>query len=383
MQVKAAILLSSIVILQSCTGRGPVTDEELQLTGNEITRAKRFSIERKNDDVSVLRLYNPWQGANNVTMEYFLVKEGAAIPDGVDETNVIRVPVESIVCMSVTHAAMIEALSKENTIRGLSGTDLVYSQALRSRIDNGSISEVGYEASLNNELIAGIKPDLVMMYGIGSEAGGYVSKLREMGLRILFNADYLETSPLARAEWIKMFGALYCMEGTADSIFRAEEKEYEAIREIVLAGDGHTPDVLLGLPFRDTWYVSPGNSYISTLINDAGGRYLWSDVESEISMPYGIEKVYLKAMRASIWLNTGTAGSMGEIATIDSRLTDLPCFKNGMIYNNIKRMTLSGGNDYWENGTVHPHLILMDMATIIHPELFGAGDLNFYIQLPE
>jgi iron complex transport system substrate-binding protein len=90
----------------------------------------------------------------------------------------------------------------------------------------------------------------------------------------------------------------------------------------------------------------------------------------------------MKALNADYWLNTGTASSKNDIISIDPRFAELPCFKKGNIYNNTKRLNETGGNDYWESGSVHPHLILKDLATLMHPELFGDDDeLYFYKKL--
>jgi iron complex transport system substrate-binding protein len=280
--------------------------------------------------------------------------------------------------MSTTHTAMISALGEEASIAGVSGTGFVFSESLNVKIDDGFIKDVGYEASLNNELILKISPDLIMMYGIGGESAGYVNKIRELGVKVMFNADYLETDPLGKAEWIRLFGALYCKEMLADSIFRSEVERYEKLKDYIGTNISSRPEVLLGLPYKDTWYISPGNSYISRIISDAGGNYLWKDMESDISMPLGIENVYLQAMSADFWLNIGTVKKKYDIAAFDHRLASLPCFKNGNLFNNNNRMNLRGGNDYWENGTTHPHLVLKDIATILHPELFGDDELYFY-----
>jgi iron complex transport system substrate-binding protein len=373
-------VLVAALLTGSCNNR-PSGDRVTVPSGNLITRAERFSLEKIDDDLTILRLHNPWQGAGNVTMVYYLLAREAGIPEGIDTLLVIRVPVRKMVCMSATHTAMVSALGAENTITGISGTSFIYSQSIRRRIEQGGIKDVGYESSLNNELILFMKPDLVMIYGIGSESAGYMGKIMETGIRVLINADYLETHPLGKAEWIKLFGALYCRDNLADSIFRKEEADYEAVKKIVSSGVSARPAVLLGMPYRDTWYISPGNSYISRLISDAGGNYLWSDTESMISMPFGIEGVYRKAMKADFWLNTGTAGSKEEIIAVDHRLGDLPCFRNGLIFNNINRMNSNGGNDYWESGSVHPHLILKDIATILHPDIFGNDEPWFYRQI--
>ena len=372
---KVTILV--IIAIVSCNERKEIKHPEKSNENQNITVARRIAIERKKDYTAVTFI-NPWQGADNVNMEYYLVKSGTQLPAGLDATRVIFVPVKKIVCMSTTHVAMISALGEENTIAGMSGTGFIYSGALKARSEEGLIKDVGYEANLNKELILKIMPDLVMIYGIGSESSGYVGKIQELGVKVIYNADYLETDPLGKAEWIKLFGALYCKEHMADSIYNAEVEAYSSLKLFIAQSITVKPKVLLGLPFKDTWFISPGNSFISNLITDAGGDYLWHDTESSVSMPFGLENVYLKALNADFWLNIGTVKAKSEIPTVDQRLKELPCYKNGNLYNNNNRVTEAGGNDFWESGTVFPHLILKDIATILHPDLFQYNGLFYY-----
>ena len=172
---------------------------------------------------------------------------------------------------------MISALGEENSIAGVSGKGFIFTNSLIQKVEKGLIADVGYEANLNKELIIEISPDLIMMYGIGSESAGYVGKIKELGVKVVFNADYLETDPLSKAEWIKLFGALYCKESLADSIYKSEVEAYNKIKSYISQNISNRPKVLLGLPFKYTWYVSPGNSFISKLIRDAGGNYLWQN----------------------------------------------------------------------------------------------------------
>lgn len=249
---------------------------------------------------------------------------------------------------------------------------------MNKNVEKGLVEDVGYEANLNKELILRISPDLIMMYGIGSESSGYVGKIKELGIKVIFNADYLETDPVAKAEWIKLFGALYCKESMADSIFVSEQETYDSIKAFISKNISIQPKVLLGLPFKDTWFISPGNSFISRMISDAGGIYLWAKTESSVSMPYGIETVFMSALTADFWLNIGSVNSKDEISAVDIRLAELPCYKNGNLYNNNKRISLNGGNDYWESGSLYPHVILKDIASILHPGLFEDYELFYY-----
>ena len=369
------------VLLNSCIGKTTGSAEYQKLTEVPIVSyAKRYKIDLF-EGYSQLLIINPWQGAKDIIQCWYLVPVGKEIPASIDSNNVIRIPVRKIVCMSTTHLSMISALDEMTSVCGFSGTKFIYNEDLRRNVDEGKISEIGYEDNLNKELILKMKPDLVMVYGIGGESAGYIGKLKELGIRVLYNADYLETDALAKAEWIKMIGAIYAKEEMADSIFRTIELEYNRLKLYIKENAARRPKVMLGLPFRDTWYISPGNSYISQLISDAGGEYLWESTESVISMPTGLENVYMKALKAEYWLNTGSAGTREEIKSIDPRLAELPCFINGNLFNNNKRTSILGGNDYWEGGAVNPHIILSDLGAILHPGLFKGRELFYYKKL--
>jgi iron complex transport system substrate-binding protein len=371
------LLLFPVIFINSCTYNNNHNYSELPYGKQIISKAERFALEKKNG-YTKLTVINPWQGAKNICQEYFLIKRGVNLPAWPDSSKIIYVPVKKIICMSTTHVAMISSLGEESTITGMSGTGFIFEKKLAEKIEKGLIKDVGYEASLNKELILKLAPDLIMVYGIGSESSGYIGKVKELGVRVVFNADYLETDPLGKAEWIKLFGALYCKESMADSIYSSEVENYNKLKLFVTQHISARPKVLLGLPYKDTWYVSPGNSFISKIISDAGGDYLWQNTESSVSMPLGIENVYMDALNADYWLNIGSVNKKDEILIVDQRLKELPCFRKGNLYNNNKLITANGGNDYWESGSVFPHVILRDIAAILHPDLFSNNELFFY-----
>ena len=374
-------LLGILLILSSCTWNRTKIPEQRNLSDKPIVSyAKRLILEQK-EGYSQVSVVNPWQGANNIIQNWYLVPVGKAAPRGIDTISVIHVPVKKIICMSTTHVSMISALGENESIIGFSGTGLIFNRVVNDRVKSRAIKDVGYDDNLNKELILETHPDLIMVFGIGSESAGYIGKLKELGMKVMYNADYLETDPLGKAEWIKLFGALYCKESLADSIFVSIEQKYNQLKDFIRVKTATRPKVLLGLPFKDTWYISPGNSYISNLIRDAGGDYLWENSESMFSMPVAPETVYIKALTADFWLNIGIAKTRDDIVSIDSRLSDLPCYKNGNLFNNTKRINANGGNDYWEGGTVNPDIILTDIASILHPGLFPGRELFYYKKL--
>jgi iron complex transport system substrate-binding protein len=371
-------LLILIVLTVSCSGKKDPPSERTLQNGDGIVKiAQRFTL-LKTDSCTILTITDPWQGAEGVSQVFYLVKKDSEYRFRGNSSPVIYVPVQKVICMSTTHLAMIAALGMDSTVAGVSGAGYIYDQGLSEKIKTGIIKDVGFEAGLNNEVIIKCNPDLLVMYGIGSESSGYVSKIRELGFTVMFDADYLETAPLGKAEWIKVFGALFCREEIADSIFTSICSSYDQLKELIEKNTPTKPGIILGMPYRDTWFVSPGNSYISMLIKDAGGSYLWQDTESSYSLPYNLESVYLRALKADYWINIGYVNSSREIASFDPRLTNIPAFSEGHLFNNNNRLSPGGGNDYWESGTMNPHIILKDLASIFHPGIFGDYKLYYY-----
>jgi iron complex transport system substrate-binding protein len=154
------------MLFLGCSNPANSRETKQQFT-NEIVKAERLSIEKKTGYTEV-RIINPWQGATNIAQTYYLVKRGSKMPAEIDTASVILVPLRKIVCMSTTHVAMIEALGEDNSIVGVSGTDFIYSPKLLRNVENGTLDDVGYESSLNKELVLKLSPDLIMIYGIGS-----------------------------------------------------------------------------------------------------------------------------------------------------------------------------------------------------------------------
>jgi len=371
------ILFAAVILLCSCGRGNRQADSQPGNTDASVYTASRFHI----DDFQQfkrLTVIDPWQNSSGNELVYYLVPHNVQLPDSISESQVVRVPVRRIVCMSTTHTAMLRALDAAGIIVGVSGTGLIYDSLILESVASGSLPDVGYESNLDKELIVSLKPDLLMAYGVGASSAEYLRKLTEMGVKVMYNADYLEEHPLARCEWIKVFGLLTGREAKADSLFREVSAAYISLADEVRDAVKDHPDVLLGAPWEGIWYISPANSYIGRLISDAGGRYLFDDLTEPNSVPYAVEAVFRRATEADLWINPGTAESLNDVAVADHRMTKLPVFASGGIWNNRNRVTATGGNDYWEGAVVHPDLLLRDIVSILHPELLpGYRQLYF------
>lgn len=177
------------------------------------------------------------------------------------------------------------------------------------------------------------------------------------------------------------FWPSYREERIADSIVRVVSASYTELASKVSESTGQRPGVLLGAPWEDVWYVSPANSYIGKLIEDAGGNYIYSDMTGANSVPLSVESVFRRAADAGIWINPGSAGSLDQITAADPRMASLPLFSKGQVWNNRKRITEAGGNDYWESAVVRPDLLLKDLVSILHPELLPGYEQLYYKRL--
>ncbi|MCK9640462.1 MAG: ABC transporter substrate-binding protein [Prolixibacteraceae bacterium] len=324
-----------------------------------------------------LTVTNPWQKSTDNIFEYFLLKRGENIPSDLKDKQVIFTPAKRVICLSTTHIGYLDALGELGSIIGLSGTNYVSNPEVKRGVSENRIREVGYEQGLNYEMILQLKPDVVFAFGVGAEINTQLNKLRDLGIPVVLVGEYLEQSPLAKAEWLKFFGAFFEKGEIAGSIFKKAKYNYQILRSMT-SKITERPTVLTGLPFKDTWWIAGGQSNLAVLIEDAGGKFLWRENQSKEAFPVSLEEVFLRAARADFWINCGSVNSKSELLAFDSRYSDLPAVKNSKIYNNNLRAVTGGGNDYWESGVVHPDLVLADLVKIFHPGMIDHKDFSYY-----
>jgi iron complex transport system substrate-binding protein len=251
---------------------------------------------------------------------------------------------------------------------------------VRARIDAGEIIEIGSGSTVNVEAALELDPGVVFTFGSGFPEYDTHPVLLQAGIPVALNADYLETSPLGRAEWIKFTALFFNAEAEANAFFEGVEARY--LELAALTADVETrPTVLVNGLFADTWYVSGGGSFAAQLIADAGGDYLWADDTSTGGIPLAFEAVFERASDADIWLNPNFWYSLSDGLAEDERYAEFAAFQNGAVYNNNARTTPLGGNDYTESGVINPDRVLADLIRIFHPDLLPDHDLYYYQQL--
>ncbi len=360
------ILISYLVVLICVAGCVNAPEKRFD-TGNQSDKAEGFDIE-ESGGITNLTVFNPWGKAKGVSFEYYLVDRNSEVPDSLSGKKVIKTPVRRVICLSTTHLAYLDVLEETDAVVGISGSRYISNPEIRKRMEQDEVPDVGYGQNLNYELMVSLKPDLVMVYGIGSEVTSYTRKLEELGIPVVMVAEYLEESPLGKAEWVKFMGAFFEKEKMAEDYFLKVEKEYNRLKGLA-AGDQSRPKVLVGSPYKDAWWVPGGNSYLANLISDAGGNYIGRNNASRESYVISFENALAWGGLADIWINMGNLTSKSELLAADQRFENLAVFNKGRLYNNINRLSSHGGNDFWESGTVNPHLVLRDLISIFHPGL--------------
>lgn len=322
---------------------------------------------------TILRTHNPWQGAEGVDTELFIARNGEQPPAGFTGQVLRGVP-QRIICMSSSHIAMLDAVGAADRIVGVSGIDYITNDYITAH--RTSTGDVGYEGNIDYELIVTLRPDAVLLFGLHG-ASGMESKLRELRIPFVYVGDYLEESPLGKAEWIVAVGEIAGCRDRAEEIFAPIPQRYNALKERVAAAGRKAPAVMLNTPYGDTWFMAPMTSYVAQMVADAGGDYVYKKNTTTRSLPIDMEEAALLVSQADVWLNVGLITTLDELRRSLPRFADARCVREGAVWNCNRRTNAAGGNDYWESGVVHPDVILTDLVKILHPELV-ADDTQLY-----
>jgi iron complex transport system substrate-binding protein len=372
------LFLCCISILISCDSKvNPQIEQSVEVGGvlQPIKYAKGFEI-TKFEGYSILKILNSFKG-NNQQFEYLISTDSAKV--GKSNLDLIKAPVGGIAALSSTYIPFIKLLGELNSIVAVSGKNTIYDSLIYSRAKAGEIKDLG-EPTLNVEQTIVLNPDLIMGFAIDAKSMKQLLELKRLNQKVLINSEYMEATPLAKAEWIKVFGLIYNKQEQADSIFKTIEARYlNLLKQVEQVTE--KPTVFSSTPWKGTWFVPGGNSFQATLFNDAGANYIWKENTENVSLSLDFEVVLSKALSADYWLNTSNFQSLQEISDADERFELFSAFKNKSVYNNIKTLTPYYGNDYWETGAARPDLILEDLVHIFHPEINPNHVFNYYQKL--
>ncbi len=321
----------------------------------------------------------PARGNGGPLFRYLLVPRGQTPPEDHPPAQVVRVPVRRVAALSTTYLAYMDAAGVVDRLAALNNFKYVNTPSVRRRIEAGELREVGNITALRIEALLDLSPDLILTSAAGSVFDAQ-PKLKEAGLTTAVVADHLEAHPLGRCEWLKYLALFFGTTDHAAALFDGIEERYLRLADMASKAPGR-PAVLVNAPFRGQWWVPGGGSFVARFIRDAGGAYLWADVEGGGSRAFDIEAVYDRALTADVWLNTGMWTRIDDALAADPRFADVKALKTGRVFNNNKRLNEHGGNDYWESGMLRPDVVLADLIKILHPDLLPDHEWVYYRRL--
>lgn len=338
--------------------------------------ATGFDIRGADDEQStLLTVRNVWQGAGDEEQHLLLLRDGERAAAGFD-AQTVKVPVHRVVCMSSSHVALFDAIGQIRRVTGVSGIDYISNPYVNAHRYCGEVREVGYDTNLDFELLAAMRPDVVLLYGVTGESGVVTGKLRELSIPYLYIGDYMEQSPLGKAEWLVLAAELCDCREAGIRVFEQIAERYNALRERIAADSAARPRVMINTPYRDTWFMPSSRSYMIRLIEDAGGEYVYAQNHGNSSVAVDLEEAYLLARDADVWINVGACNSLAELTAQNPKFARIPAVVNRRVWNNNRLRTPAGGSDFWESGAVRPDAVLRDL----HALLYETGDSTLYYQ---
>lgn len=364
-------LVVSLFAYVSCTQFGVKKSFEGEsLSSDTIRYAQGFTIQHFDNHTSV-EVRDPWD-STRILQRYLLIDREQAVPQGLPKGTVIRTPVRKVVVYTSVHTAIVDQLGEVDKIIGVCEPRYMDTPGIQEGLRDGRIADLGEATAPNIEKMIDIGAEIIIASPFQNAGYGPAEKL---GIPIIEAADYMESLPLGRTEWIRFYGLLFEKSAQADSIFRETEEQYLALKELA-ASVTDRPTVISEKKFGSSWYMPAGDSYIAHLYKDAGADYVFKDLPGAGSTPLAFETVLDKAIHADMWLvkyNQATEMTYKDLRTEYTPYENFDAFKNRRIYT-----CNTGVVPYYEEFPIHPEMLLKDLVWVFHPELLPGYVPRYY-----
>jgi iron complex transport system substrate-binding protein len=345
-----------------------------------IESARGFSVEYRRS-YKVLTVANAYP--KGPAERYLLVQCGApppALAGDLAPAAVIRVPIRSMFSGSTTHLPLLVDLERLDLLTGVRSFGDVMNTPVLARIQAGKLIEFGSHAGIDAERVVASGPDLLMT---GGDFNSVYTAIRGAGIPIVANAEWLEPTPLGRAEWVKYMGLFLNEERRANALYEAVRDRYHGlVKRTRTIPEAARPRIMAGRGPRGQFYIAGGRSYVAGLIKDAGGRYVWADNTDTGSPLVDLEAQLRRAGDADIWINGGGWKDRAAMLGDEPRYAEFKAFRAGQVWVYERRVNAAGANEYWSRSVTRPELVLADLIKIFHPKLLPNHDLEWYMPVP-
>lgn len=329
------------------------------------------------DSFTVATLRNPWD-TTHILHTYVLVPRQAPVPARRPHGSVIRIPLERSMVFSSVHCGLLNELGVLSRLAGVCDLKYISLPEVEEGCRTGRIVNAGDGMNPDMEKIINLHPDAILLSPF-ENSGGY-GQLDNLDVPLVECADYMETSALGRAEWMRFYGLLYGCQAHADSLFARIERDYMSLKRAA-ATVSHRPTVLAELKNGSAWYVPGGRSVSGRLYADAGADYVFASLKAGGSQPLSFEAVYDKAREADIWVfkyNTAADKTYSGLKRDFAPYAAFKAFAQRNVYACHTGKTL-----YYEEAPFHPDYLLADLIRIFHPGLLPDDSLRYFSKLAE
>ena len=368
------IALLAIALLSACQGnrQGGVspTGDTLTLDYAELLTIVDY------DGYSVASIRDPWKKGRNLH-EYVLVPKDADLPEGLPKGTLVRTPVSKAVIYTSVHSGLVHELGAQNQIGGVCDFQYIHIPYIIDAVQRGSIRACGDAMSPDLERIIDLEPDAIMLSPF-ENSGGY-GRVEELGVPIVECADYMETSALGRAEWMKFYGRLFGKGDEADSLFDEVSKNYQELKQLASQAVSQ-PSVIIDMKIGSVWYVPGGQSTQGRLWADANASYPFAGDTHSGSLALSFETVFDKGGEADIWAiryNQPMPMTYRQLAADFHGNAELKAFRQRNVYG-----CNTASNLFYEETPFHPNWLLRDYIQICHPEI-DLGGLRYFEKISE
>lgn len=366
----------TVLLLSACGGKSSTASGSAQGDTIPLHYSSNLSL-IDYEDCIVAQLRNPWDTAK-ILHTYVLVDKKQPLPQELPQGTLVRTPLSKAVIYSSVHCSLLKDFGALNSIGGVCDLKYIKLPEIEEGCRKGTIADVGDGMNPNIEKIIDLHPDAILLSPF-ENSGGY-GRVEKLNVPIIECADYMETSSLGRAEWMRFYGLLFGKKTEADAMFAAVERNYKDLQELVKP-ISFAPSVMCDLKTSSTWYTPGGNSTIAKLYSDAGANYIFREDTHSGSLPYPFEVIFEKGQQTDFWLiryNQPVDKTYGELEKEFAPYAGFRAFKERNIYGcNANRVP------FYEETPFHPDWLLKDLIKIFHPSLLEGYELRYYNKLAE
>lgn len=198
-------LMLSVLLFSSCGGKSKTASVIEAEKAIPLRYAENLSLSAT-EDYTIARLRNPWD-TTRILHTYVLVDKEKSLPADLPEGTLVRTPLSKAVVYSSVHCGLLNQIGALKSIGGVCDLKYIKLQEVQDGCRTGSIADVGNGMNPDIEKIIDLHPDAIMLSPF-ENSGGY-GRVEKLNIPIIECADYMETSALGRAEWMRFYGLLF------------------------------------------------------------------------------------------------------------------------------------------------------------------------------